>query len=472
MQKDDCPVLEKHKKYKDRYGENEIYWGFGVEEETYLQFEKPIHVAAPILRSAREPERYSVNYYKSYKPESLLQIHRMFPDASGFIPLPLFLNCHSLTKADRKSQHITTYEKVPKPNPAFSGRTVFDEMQEFYPRFFTGEYEHSFTFDGDTVEFISQDFYKAKTSTAINELLRHKLTFLKKINEFLKKRKIFLDKGALMYPLKNPGFAVFHTNQRNIAMFNNGTYHINITLPSELGPKTIAGNPTLAKPLKFKMLHKNCIRVYQWLEPLLIAIYGSADPLPKGSKGSQRCAVSRYVGIATYDTETMPEGKILTLPIDQIRGSDQPFWWYRRYHENSAYVPLTQIGMDINYRKHYLHGIELRIFDWFPEDRLQDLANLLVYAAEASLTHLNVIEPAMNAAWNNMVVGILKEGRAYVPTTEELGYLEYIFRVGLHKSKVEEVFSQLYRKMAQKYGGSALSACFLDSGPKPRSGCA
>ena len=461
--KGNLPELEKHKKYKDRYGEKEIYWGFGIELETYLQFEKPVYVAAPIIRTARRPERYSVNYYNSYKPLALASIDTMFPDASGFVPLALLMNCHSLAKADRNGQHLTTYAKVPKPNPAFSGYTVFDEMQEYCPNLFVKEYEESFVFDGDTLEFISQDFYKAKISDAIREIIQSKKTFLEKLNAFLLARKVFLDKGPLIYPPKNPGFAVFHTNQKNIVMFNNGTYHINITLPSQLGPKAPRGDPTLSDPRKFRRDHKNCIRVYQWLEPVLIAMYGTPDPLPRGSRGSQRCAMSRYMGVGTYDTNAMPEGKILTVPVENIRGSDQPFWWYKKYHEDSAYTPLTQLGMDINYRKHYLHGIELRIFDWFPEERLQELCNLLIWSAELSLDHMNVSEPVMNKSWNNLLVGVLKEGNRYKPSMEELGYISSIFHVDvMYEKSVKGVYVRLYEGLEKRYRGSYISSCFLD----------
>ena len=112
--------LEKHHRYKSRYGEHEIYWGLGIEEESYLQFSKPIYVAAPIIRSARKPERYSVNYYNSYKPETLANLDQMFTDVSGFYPLPFLFNAHSFTRMDTRGKHMTTYEKIPKPNPAFS----------------------------------------------------------------------------------------------------------------------------------------------------------------------------------------------------------------------------------------------------------------------------------------------------------------------------------------------------------------
>jgi hypothetical protein len=467
--KDSRPVLGKHMKYKDKYGEDEVFWGFGIEIETYLQFAKPQHVATPVLKTARKPERYSVNYYSSYKPETLGQMDRIFPDASGFVPIPLLLNCHSLTKADRYGQHVTTYEKEPKLNTKFSGRTVFDEMQGFCPRLFIDEYEVGFTFDGDTIEFMSEDFYRATAEDAIEDIVTKKAGFLKTFNRFLTEHSVFLDKGPVIYPPCNPAFAVFHTNQGNIGMFNNGTYHVNITLPTQLGKKLPDGSPTMKEPVKFKMQHRACIRVYQWLEPLLVAVYGTPDPFQGCSAASQRGAMSRYIGLGTYDTEAMPEGKIVTVPVKYLRGSEQPFWWYKVYHATSGYKPLEHLGMDINYRKHFLHGIELRIFDWFPEERLQELSEVLIYAAEASLLHANVVEPVMNRAWNNLIVGVLREGCAYKPSIEEIGYLEFIFLVRLPRGTVGELYNTLYSRMKKKYGRGNLSACFLRE--KKISGC-
>jgi hypothetical protein len=456
-------ALEKHKKYKEKYGENDTFWGFGIEVETYLQFSKPIFVAAPILRTARKPERYSVSYYKSYKPETLALIDKMFPDSSGFFPVPLFVNSHGLTRIDKRGNHQTTYEREPKPNPAFLGKTIFQELQEFCPDVFVDQEEVSFTFDGDAIEFMTQDFYKIKIEDSIEELLYYKKQFLDKLNKCFRARKIFLERGALIYPPKNPGFVVFNTNPSNIAMFNNGTYHINITLPTEIGYRDMFGIPRLKFLDKFRDQHKSCIRVYQWLEPILIAMYGTPDPFDTGSRASQRCAMSRYIGIGTYNTETMLEGKVLTLPIESIRGSDLPYWWYSNYHSKSAYNPLTHIGMDILYKKHYLHGIELRIFDWFPEERLQELCELLVYAAAASLDHKNVIEPAVNRLWNEIVVNILRKGKEYVMTLEEVEVLESIFLVRLPKNnrRVDIIYKNLFINLKNKYSDGALAEAFL-----------
>lgn len=465
-------ILEKHRKYKEAYGENEIFWGFGIELETYFQFDKPIYVATPVLRTARKPERYSVSYYKSYKPDTLALMDQMFPDASGCLPLPLFFSGNSFQKTDRNGHHVTTYQTVPKPNPKFSGKTIFQELQEFNPLLFISKHEQSFTFDGDTVEFMTQDFYKTKVERVIKELISHKQEFLDSVNKYFKDRHVFPHLGKLIYPPVNPGFAVFSTNPSNIAIFNNGTYHINITLPSELAKKSPSGMPCLKKPLLFREQHRACIRLYQWLEPILIAIYGTPDPFPNGSRASQRCAMSRYIGIGTYNTKEMPRGKILTTPIEKIRGSENPFWWYKVYHSKSAYNTLTDIGMDVNYMKHFLHGIELRVFDWFPESRLQELCELLVYVAEVSIIAKVIPEPVITERWNSIVVRSLKDGQDMRFTKREIEFLESLFCVPLplHELSVKQVYSSLYYGLKEKHGNSSLSNLFLTPAP-PRRGC-
>ena len=214
---------DKHKKYKTMYGSSELYWGLGIEEETYFQFTKPIHVASPIIRSCHKAERYSVDYYSGFKTGYLTVFNQLFPDASGCPPLPFFFNGHSFEKMDLSGQHATTYEKQPKPNPRF-GKSFFYELQSFCPSLFKDEYEKSFCFDGDTIEFITQEFYKARVSNIVKELIHAKMRFLKGVNDFLINKRVHRDKGLLMYPPVNPGFAVFYVYFPVLKRFTYATF--------------------------------------------------------------------------------------------------------------------------------------------------------------------------------------------------------------------------------------------------------
>jgi len=368
---------------------------------------------------------------------------------------------------DIRGEHTKIYAKIPVANKKFSGQTFFKSLQLHDSKIFVDLYELSFTFDGDTLEFITQKFYKAKIKNVIKELLYLKAIFLKSLNNFIKIHKYNFIHGTLIYPPINAPYTVYHSNPKNIAMFNNGTYHINITLPTLLGPKDTAGNPTLLYPNKFKEDHKKCIRLYQWLEPILAVVYGTPDPLSKHSKkyskASQRSAVSRYISLGTYDTDAMKEGKILTVPCNELAVYAQDFWWYKKYHASSGYIMLDSIGMDINYKKHYTHGIELRMLDWFDECKLKELSTLLVYVADVSCIIDSVSNPSYSETWNTLVVDVLREGLDYIYPSHIIAVYEKIFDVELlgFVGNSHGLFTLLKEKLKAKYGKGICSKLML-----------
>lgn len=446
-------------RYKSMYKPNELYWGLGIEEETYLQFTKPIYVAAPIIRTAHAAERYSVKYYTTYKPTYKEAFAALFTDASGFYPLPYFFNAHSFMRMDTSGNHMTTYEKVPKPNPKFNGKTFFQKLEEFNrgmcKKSFSKVFDDTCIFDGDTIEFMTQNFYNAKLDNVMSELINAKSSLLECINDYLIRTKTHRDKGLLMYPPVNPGFAVYYSNPKNITMFNNGTYHINITLPTMLGDPDENGIPRILDTKEFKQRHKIFIRLIQWLEPVIIAVYGTKDPLSavgNYSKASQRCAVSRYIGIGTYDTDAMTAGKIVTVPVNEIRGSQTDFWWYKVYHATSGYRPLDELGMDICYRKHYNHGVEIRFLDWFPETMLKGLIEFYIALADLSLESNMPDNPTMSPVWNGFVVSILNGG----PNTKVDKEVTQVFSKLLKTSfinglTVTEMYNAIFNILKTRY---------------------
>ena len=462
--------LVKHMRYKTFYKGNELFWGLGIEEETYLQFTKPIYVAAPIMRTCHGAERYSVRYYTTYKPTYKNAFAALFTDASGFYPLPFFFNGHSFTKMDTNGQHMTTYEKVPKPNPKFGGRVFFQQLEENPPGCFKKKFIDIFNasciFDGDTLEFMTQNFYKAKVNDVVKELIKAKKELLTSINDYLIKNNLHRDKGLLMYPPVNPGFAIYYSNPKNVTMFNNGTYHINITLPTMLGEKDINGIPLLVDPKGFREKHKIFIRFIQWLEPVVIAVYGTKDPLSNVnssySKASQRCAVSRYIGIGTFDTVAMTPGKIVTIPVKDIRGSDTDFWWYKVYHADSGYNLLNELGMDISYRKHYNHGVEIRFLDAFPNDMLKGLIDFYICLGDASLESNMPENPIMSPTWNKFVVDVLKGGGDIPIGDSILKLYEKIFKFKINGNlTVHTFYKKLSDFLKNKYKHSLCNKLFM-----------
>jgi hypothetical protein len=306
--------LAKHMKYKNAYKPNDIYWGIGVEHETYIETSKLKKITLQELKEKCVKERYSVDYYTVYNKESLDQALDDIFDNNTPILIPILVNSHSFIKTDIHGEHQTTYERIPKPNPKFSGQTLFDWIKYQNPTYFSEEYENTYLFDGDTIEFVTQKYYKTTVFEVIHELHAVEKEFIRSLNS-LPREGLFKLYAPFKLAQENYPFASYLTNLKNNAMFNNGTLHINITLPTQLD-----ANAKIKDFEDFKIKHQNYARAIQWISPLIVAKYGAYDPLceskingEKYAAGSQRIAVSRYIGLGTYDTDKMEIGKILTL---------------------------------------------------------------------------------------------------------------------------------------------------------------
>jgi hypothetical protein len=452
-------VLEKHKRYKKAYGKNELYWGLGIECESYFEMEIPKQVTADFLAKNHKRERYSVDYYASYKEDLLQRAFSSFENKTEPVQLAILLNSHILSKTDIQLQHKTLYEKNSPPNPKFSGKTIFDQLKEDDPTFFERECEESFTFDGDSIEIMTQNFYRATVDDAITELTEKQSAWIEKLRTFFSKYNLLETYGRISWIQGNHGFAVMATNMNQLAIFNNGTYHINITLPTMLNE-----NSEIKDRDAFIEYHRSYIRFIQWMEPLLIANFGSPDPLAwidpaHFSAGSQRIAMSRYISVGTFDTETMPEGKILTMDLSGVASN-----WYTEYHKTSGYNPLHKIGLDINFQKHWNHGVELRFFDWFPPTRLQGLLRFLVYLGDIALERDCPINPIKHPLWNSFMVRVISKGSAAGFTLEEAKYFEEIFGIYVSpSSNLQAVFADFFGKLSTNYKKEGpCSKYFLD----------
>lgn len=461
--------LPKHAKYRDLYKPNDTFWGIGIEEETYMEATKPLWVARPIALEHHKPERYSVDYYKnSYQPTFVVDMARLLKDP--FHQMPFVWNAHAFTKTDVNGHHVTTYEKKPKPNSLFKGVTFLQELQLWDPYFLNPDDAH-WIFDGDTIEFATVGFYKARVPALVKELTSLKSAFLGRVNRFCAEKGYHRSKkggtDTFRWPTRNPPFAVYWTNPQNVVMFNNGTYHLNFTVPTRLGGLGADGLPVVEDPVQFLYKHRKIIRLFQWIEPLLLAVYGTPDPLSavsdRYSAASQRCAMSRYIGIGTYDTTLMPEGKIVTTPIGEIRGSETPYWWYKQFHASSGYKSLEKIGLDINFRKHAHHGIELRIFDWFPEEKLPEVLTFLVNVMDIALLRPEVPEAILDPSWNGLVVRVLRQGPTALLPVELLAFYAQYLEVPVYPSTlfVRDFFRKV-RKVLKARGKERLCAkCML-----------
>ncbi len=453
-------VHEKHKKYKDMYGKNELYWGLGIECESYLEMSKPVSVKPGFMIRNHQRERYSVDYYTSYKKEPLEKALSRFQSVQEEVPLPVLINSHALTKMDENLEHQTLYKIGSPANPKFTGKTIFDLLKELRPDYFKEQNEKSFIFDGDSIEIMTQNFYKTTIDKTLEELETSRKEFLKHLRSCLcdlKQFKVYCD---IEWTSGNHGFAIMITNPNNLAIFNNGTYHVNITLPTHLN------TDGKIKDFKaFEKQHSNYIQYIQWVEPLLVANFGSPDPLAwllddTFAVGSQRCAMSRYIGLGTYDTHTMKRGKILTVDLSGVKTT-----WYKTYHEKSGYNALDKVGLDINFNKHWNHGIEIRFFDWFPQERLRGLLKFLVFLGDISLEKPCPIEPTENQVWNAWMVRVIQKGNDAGCSESEARMLGNVLGVPCKAcDSLDTLFASLYGALSKQYSGGKgpCSKYFLD----------
>lgn len=447
--------LPKHQKYEEMYKRGEIYWGLGVEHETYVETAARRTVSREDLKLKRRAERYCVNYYSVYKPEVLDSLFSLLPPT---VEVPVLVNAHTFQSTDLQGNHKTTYERVPKPNPKFAGKSVIEYLKGRRPEYFEAEYEGAYIFDGDTVEFVSQNFYCATVDQAIQELAFAEQEFERELAVGLQGVELTADGLALadgLSPLRlasrNWPWATFLTNPTNYSMFNNGTIHINMTLPTMLDASGL-----VADMEEFVNDHRKFIRAIQWMEPLWVAVYGSPDPWSAWSsrfaKGSQRLAVSRYIGLGTYDTDEMPVGKILTVKRAGLIGCE----WMDRFYAKTDYVPLADIGLDVNFNKHYNHGVELRIFDQIPLSQVGDICRVMAALGDIALTAVFVRDPRKSAVWQGLAERCLLEGRDMLLSVEDQAVLAGVFGcpglAGGNRRAVVDFYKDLCAALAARDG--------------------
>ena len=457
--------LPKHQKYAAAYRPGETFWGFGVEHETYLESAIFENIRREDLTAYRRPERYSVNYYKSYKEKDLVAALSRLPAIVSEVPT--LVNSHSFTHCDVWMNHMTTYGRIQRPNPRYSGRTVHAEFMEASP-WFRDAYDRSVVYDGDTFEFMNVNFYNVSVEEALEELWETEDRFLWEFNRWIMGGKTIGNEackgqirvsenplnelqhisayGPFCIARRNHAWARHLTNPYHYSMFNNGTVHVNLTLPTKLD-----ASGEIADADDFRLRHQRAARYFQWFEPLLTVVYGATDPfsgekfqetqpysesvgegVSEFSASSQRLAVSRYVGMCNYPTEEMPEGKVLLYDVSGgmsyvspgVRTCHVPFdtepSWYANFYKRTAYVCLASHGLDINYKKHWNHGLEFRIFDGLRRDQMLEVCQFIWRICHRAQEFTGegdggVIADCRHVSWfQELVLGCMLEGADYV----------------------------------------------------------
>ena len=409
------------------------YWGIGLENETYMQFEESLIVTGEFIQEKIGFEKYSIDYRKCYKPESLAPMLKKAFDLNQNYKVSRMMNSHSLEKLDINYQHKTISpikplidtengEIVAQPleNPEYLGKSIMELFLEDQPYNIQSMITQrnktmgSVHFDGDSIEFVTKYFENRTIAESCKELKATKKLFLDKINESS------VLNGKLSFPDYNNGLNMFMTNQENLVLFNNGTYHFHITLPS------LTEDSRIVNYDEFEKTHANAIYLLQWFEPFFIATLGSPDimgvisdtySLDKNfTLGSMRNAMSRYIGVGTYN-KAMPKGKILTYNVDDFRKllkfeKEENIWWRDQIEADMEYEMLSEVGLDFNQEKMYQSGFEFRSFDEFPAEYLNDVLFSIILICEHSINLPDVQWGHDSKVWNNLVFKTLKMGFA------------------------------------------------------------
>ena len=89
------------------------YWGIGLENETYMQFEDSLLVTGAFIQEKIGCDRYSIDYRKCYKPESLAPVLETAFHKNEHYQVSRMINSHSLEKLDINYQHKTLLVEKP-----------------------------------------------------------------------------------------------------------------------------------------------------------------------------------------------------------------------------------------------------------------------------------------------------------------------------------------------------------------------
>jgi alanine dehydrogenase len=391
-------VDEKHMKYMGSYDtcDTTLFWGLGIENETYLM-QSHLLPASSFRKLIPKRERYSVNYFNNFKPEPFSSTLNTLRSLDS-LTYPVYINSHTFKSTDLRLQHRTLYDDEARPNPSFTESIHEILLKE--NAYYQSVYDKSFVFDGDSIEFITQNFYNTTVDKCVNELIQIKRDFQREVFPFFKEKGL----GTVQFPDHNYGLVtMLSTFKRNLLVCNNGTHHLNITLPTLLKNGLIVDKNTFART---HLTYINCI---QMIEPLFVACYGTPDVLsiidPAYSMGSLRVSLSRYISLQTFNTSSPVNGKLLLMP----KPADTAYWYNQL--KDSPYLINQTIGYDINFNKFKNHGVEIRFFEWFPEEYLFDVAHFFVLLAQHSLTSDTF--PFQKVNYNSILQGCIQKGFTY-----------------------------------------------------------
>ena len=116
---------------------------------------------------------------------------------------------------------------------------------------------------------------------------------------------------------------------------------------------------------------------------------------------------------------------------------------------------------DINFNKHYNHGIEIRIFDHISDQKqLKELLEFLVRLGDfiLNIDNITIIDkiknPIYDKIWNDLMVNIMIEGKDYVLKQSHKKLFENIFCVKFDSIYVKEFYMEMSNYLKLLYANT------------------
>lgn len=266
-----------------------------------------------------------------------------------------------------------------------------------------------------------------------------------------------------------------------------GSYHITITLPHK---KTI-------KTAKFVKMHQDTANQFQWIEPLLLTAFFTADPesvadgLDKATQGSFRIMNVGWGNLAGSDIRQFAKKGVSrgnTIKTHWRKGlrfkglhklqncvrTAKPPSNYRNALSilTSDFRTFGQVDIANFYEMEYCrenfnpgdcprldgapmtppYGMEIRIFDHFPSRYLLDLMKIIVLIAANANRHSPSSYVYENKAWINQLQNIMRNGWNSPVTNDYITIInkQLGLSLPLQKSGEKQTAYSLLKKVVQQ----------------------
>ena len=289
-----------------------------------------------------------------------------------------------------------------------------------------------------------------------------------------------------------------------------GSYHFTFTLPH-----LYAGDCSVNSKN-----HKFFANLVQWIEPLIASAYHSCDDRSVGngnsySKGSYRVAMTGWGSFGTSDLERVKCVKTKMSAADILRDfevdpetffeqetlfkyaykdpkwrNNLPFKGLKDLEPCRKFLTGKQPSLGGDFRtpffqegyvgknknndtvilKDYIHGLEIRIFDWFNPKHLSSMGRILVMVAEQSRDNHQEIFVYDDKDWNDAVRSFMIEGWKAQLSQGYVEKLEKVFNMKLNikNYRAHDVFKTFVDVLFKKTkGGKWLNLMSKKHGTPP-----